>query len=94
LCDEIASKAGGILYDHCADAIALNPVEKSGEAWPALNRIGAAYSGIAEHVGNLETCVLGEAPDSLELPMLAIPVGTDIGGGARTNISNGLCAAY
>ena len=48
------------------------------------DRIGAAHSGVAERVDNLEAPVLGEALDGLELPMLAIPVGTDIGRLVRT----------
>jgi hypothetical protein len=47
---EVAREAVGGFDDDRANPIGLYALEHQGEAWPGLDRIGAAYSGIVELV--------------------------------------------
>jgi hypothetical protein len=47
-CHEVASEAAGVLDDHDADAVPLDPVKQFVKSGPRLDRISAAYRRIID----------------------------------------------
>jgi hypothetical protein len=75
---EVARESVGGFDDDRPDAIGLDALEHQGEAWPGLDRIGAAYSRIVELVHKLVTAVPREGLDGLALAFVAVLVGADV----------------
>jgi hypothetical protein len=69
-------KPAGVLDDDDAHAVADHPLEECFEAWPALDRILAANSGVIELADKIEPSSLGEAGDGLALARVACPCRT------------------
>ena len=75
LCDQLAGEARSVLDDDDPNAVALNPVEQTGETFPAFDRVGTAHRNVGELVHQLKPGSLREGRDCRALADLAVTVG-------------------
>ena len=73
--NQLTGQARGILDDDDPNAIALDPVEQTGETFPAFDRVGMAHRNVCELVHQLESGSLREGRDCRALAELAVTVG-------------------
>ena len=71
---QLASEAAGILDDDGTHAVALDPIQKGGEARPCLDRVRTGDRRIIELIDDAVAGALGEALDGVALAFLAILV--------------------
>ena len=76
---QLASEAAGILDDDGTHAVALDPIQKGGEARPCLDRVRTGDRRIIELIDDAVAGALGEALDGVALAFLAILVRADVG---------------
>ena len=61
--DQLRGQARGVLDDDDPNAVALDPVEQTGETFPAFDRVSTAHRNVGELVHQLESGSLREGRD-------------------------------